>query len=211
MQALQDSSLQALLQTGKIWQAGQQAEHSVPRIATGHDELDKILHGGLQTGQIHEVQVPRWFCGELTLLRGALEKAGEQQQPVFWINPPAIPYGPGLSYVGSDQGSHIVLADLNEEEAVWALELILRAGCAGVVAGWCSSLSATATRRLQRAVQGTSTLAMIFSAPVSTEARSYQTRLRGHLDQGLLRWQVLKRPGSWPCDLGWEAIPAWRA
>ncbi|RUO27054.1 hypothetical protein CWE09_10295 [Aliidiomarina minuta] len=211
MQPLQDSSLQSLLQTGKLWQAGQQSESSQLRIATGHQGLDETLHGGLQIGQLHEVQVPRWFCGEVSLLRGALKKAGEQQEPVFWLNPPATPYAAGLSYIGSAPASHIVLTELGEDEAVWALELILRAGCAAVAAAWCSSLSATAARRLQRAVQGTSTLAVIFSAPVSTEARSYQTRLRAHLEHGQLRWQIIKRPGGWPCELDWEAVPTWRS
>lgn len=210
MQALQNSSLQSLLQKGQLWQAGQSVEQGQQRIATGHGELDKLLQGGLQPGQLHEIQVPRWFCGELTLLSGALRLAAEEQRPVFWVNPPAAPYAPGLSYAGAAHSPHSVLTDLRDDEASWAMEMILQAGCAAVVIGWCPALSVNGVRRLQRAVQGTSTLAVVISTELPSEARSYQVRLRVHLHQSRLRWQVIKRPGGWPCELDWESVPVWK-
>ena len=73
-------------------------EETLTKLSTGYAGLDQALGGGFRTGQLHEIQAAQTFIGESRILRGPLAYADEQQCPVFWVNPPAVPSLNGMRY-----------------------------------------------------------------------------------------------------------------
>ena len=73
-------------------------EETLTKLSTGYTGLDQALGGGFRTGQLHEIQAAQAFIGESRILRGPLAYADEQQCPVFWVNPPAVPSLHGMRY-----------------------------------------------------------------------------------------------------------------
>ncbi|MGX5915655.1 ImuA family protein [Aliidiomarina sp. Khilg15.8] len=201
--------LEHLLQSGQVWR-GQ--THSLPDnelASTGYAQLDELLGGGLAYGHLHEVQLPLPFVGELQLVRHALQNAAVQSKPVFWINPPAQPQASCLSRACGSDAQHVVLENLAEPDAVWAMRTVLQANCAAVCLLWLAQPGAHDVRILQKALQGQQGLGVIFCTPMTAEARSYHTRLRAVVEQSQLRWQIIKRPQGWPTETRPQRMRCW--
>lgn len=201
--------LESLLQTGQIWRGQAPVSSHQERTPTGYAQLDALLGGGLAYGHVHEVQLPLPFVGELQLVRNALVETASQSKPIFWINPPAQPQASSLSRICGSGAQHIVLEGLSDTDAVWAMRTVLQANSAGVSLLWLAHPGATDVRILQKAMQGQQGLAVVFCAPMNAEARSYHTRLRAVVEQGQLRWQVVKRAQGWPTETRPQRMPCW--
>jgi len=207
----QAPSIQQLVNSGAVWRGANSEALSksseYPPVSTGLKELDAYLSagsqlpGGWQWGRMHEVQCPHWFMGEVHLLHAALRLAAAEQAPVFWVAPPAIPYAHTLSRLTGPGAEHIHVRATKSQEALWATESILDAGCARVVCLWANELSQTDSRKLHLAIQGKRTLGFVFTQTLSAEARSFATRIRLpqlHLQEPC---KLLKRQGGWPVTL----------
>ena len=87
--------LQYLKHKGHVFEGSQplfgKEEESLTKLSSGYSGLDQALGGGFRTGQLHEVQTAHAFIGETRILWGPLAYADDQQCPVFWVNPPAVP------------------------------------------------------------------------------------------------------------------------
>src|SRR5262245_49722995 len=95
--------LNELLQNPAIWRADTLPAAPCRRLLSGFSELDALLGaGGWPVGAVIEVLTDRQGIGELTLLLSALREA---ERTLLWINPPYLPYAPGLRIAGVDAAS----------------------------------------------------------------------------------------------------------
>jgi hypothetical protein len=77
------------------------------------------------------------------------------------IAPPYRPYAPAWQHAGVVL-SQLHVIDTDAKGALWAMEQVLRAGCAGAVLGWPLKADDQALRRLQVAAETGQTLGFAF-------------------------------------------------
>ncbi|MCC5878403.1 MAG: hypothetical protein JJU03_00700 [Idiomarina sp.] len=202
-----DDRLAKLIQRGYVFNARQRNVMHSERLPTGYRQLDKVLGGGLMLGALHEVQTPQPFSGESVLFKAALQRAQAKQQPVFWLNPPALPFLPGLQ---ASESPHTIVNHLQENELQWAAAQVLQELHEGVVLIWQPTPSAEAIRQWQRAIRSDSQVyALVICQPMAQEARAYCNRLRLNLVDGSVSFEVLKRQGGWPAQTLAEPLRPW--
>lgn len=92
-------SLDNLLGRGDIWVG--QAKRSLAKatVASGHDELDRVLTGGWPVGSLLEVCQEGSLHAEWPLLGSAI---ANQSGSIFLIDPPLVPFGAALVELGID-------------------------------------------------------------------------------------------------------------
>ena len=201
------ADLNKLIQKGQLFNARLQTSAAVERLSTGYTRLDHLLGGGLSLGHLHEVQVPGLFSGESLVFKASVQRAASRQQPVFWLNPPAQPFLPGLN---ASAAQHMVLESLAEEELQWSAAQILRELKGGVVLIWHPHPSAQTVRTWQRSLQADSDIfVLVISQHMAEEARAYSSRVRLCLRADKVHFEILKRPGGWPVQTQPERIPPW--
>lgn len=201
--------LTKMLQSGKVFCASQSRPITVSSqtvVSSGYPALDRELGGGLGYGCLHEIQLPRLFVGENQLWQHALAYADKHAQPVFWVNPPAQPYIPGMQ---ARSALHTVVKTNSKVDLQWAVKQLLQGLKCGVVLVWSAAPDSTCVRLWQRALHNEGVFALVFSGYVGNEARAYHTRLRLELASHQLRWSVLKRRGGWPVCTSYEPLPMW--
>lgn len=202
MHSVSNPVLQRMLQRGQLFSGPELATESagIRHFPTGYEELDQWLGGGLQQGRLHEVQLAYPFCGESHLWRSAVADALQHHAPVFWINPPATVNLAGIARYSEESRSpvHIVLESLDDDELVWCAKQILHEVNYGVVLLWHRSPHSEWVRQWQRALQHGGLTVLVFCLYMDAAARAYHTRLRAVVERGLLRWDIVKRPGGWP-------------
>lgn len=202
-----NDALNKLIQRGQVFNAKQQEVVPRKRLSTGYRQLDQLFGGGLTLGALHEVQTPQPFSGESLIFKAALQHAQVNSHPVFWLNPPAQPFAPGLQMKGC---RHTMLTNLSERELQWAAAQVLKELQQGVVLIWLSQPSADTIRQWQRALDVDSEVfALVICQPMDHEARAYSSRIRLNLDSGNLSFDILKRPGGWPARTLPEPLRAW--
>lgn len=191
-------------------QANKLSSASRQHIATGFAGLDHALGGGLALGKLHEFQRPADFYGDSQLVQAAVAYANSA--PVFWLNPPAQPFVPGLQHAAE----HYVLDQLSDEEIKWASSQIISNLGHGVVLLWHPQPDVQTVRSWQRAMQqAPEALVLVFSGLMPQEARAYHTRVRVRLHAATsasssIAFDVLKRPGGWPVSLDAEKLAVHR-
>ena len=136
-----------------VWR-GRRSVAPVPATATGFPVLDALLPGqGWPVGGLCEVLHPLDGVGELALVLPALARlACDALRPVVWVAPPYWPFAPALRAHGLDL-AHVRVIQAAPQQALWAAEQCLRAGCCAAVLVWPQRIDGTALRRLQLAAE----------------------------------------------------------
>ena len=167
MQAGQDS-IEALLARagGRLWRGRGAIESSNgpdgAHWATGHAALDAALPGGgWPAGALSELLLPEFLLGEVRLLAPVMRALNRDARWISWLNPPAIPYAPGLAQAGLDLRYHLWLPALPATDAWWALEQLARQPASGLALAWVEPLDAHSLRRLQLAAETGGGLAVL--------------------------------------------------
>ncbi|KKW69062.1 hypothetical protein AAV94_01245 [Lampropedia cohaerens] len=147
--SLRSTTLQDLLHTRQVWQGHGVTTAPERGIPTGLPALDAALpQGGWPPAALTEILLPAIGCGELTLLLPTVARLSQDHQHVVLVAPPAVPFASAWRAQGVQlQYLHVLQADA--EQALWAMEQCLRAGCCAAVLAWPHTASYAALRRLQ--------------------------------------------------------------
>lgn len=195
-------SLTGLLQRGDLWYGRGVSPSAQPRVTTGHPELDDRLGGGWPVGAISELLLDQQGIGELRLLMPTLARWSQQGRWQAWVEPPYVPYAPALAAAGIDLSRFLRVRAPEPNNALWALEQVLRSGSCAAVVGWAVRADTRRLRRLQLAAeQGGASLFLFLplSAAQRPSPAAVRLELRGSPEG--LRVHLLKRRGGWPQDL----------
>lgn len=197
--------LAALLGSGKLWRGQESAR--VRAEPTGHARLDAWLPGGgWPQAALSEVLHAEPGTGELGLVLPLLAQLTQRQQHVAFVNPPLVPYAPGLLQRGVSLDHVLVVqpqasgAGDQHSESLWASEQLLRSGYAAVLV-WADAASPQALRRLQLAAEETGGQALLFrslkrASEFSPAALRLAVRREASLGGGSTQVQVLKARGG---------------
>ncbi|MES2883220.1 MAG: translesion DNA synthesis-associated protein ImuA [Pseudomonadota bacterium] len=165
--------LAALIHSGQLWRGQEKAR--VRTEPTGHPRLDAWLPGGgWPKAALSEVLHAEPGTGELGLALPLLAQLTQAQQHIAFINPPLVPYAPGLLQRGVALDYVLVVQPQTlaaqacgqrvsdrQNESLWAAEQLLRAGYAAVLV-WADIASPQALRRLQLASEESGGQALLF-------------------------------------------------
>lgn len=192
--------VEALVQKGLVWQGQRTPLHKSEKqfVSTGWPELDEQLGGGWLQGSVNELQRQQPFSGELPLL---LPLLAQPNTTALWLNPPAMPYAPGLVYQQVALSQQLVVQEPDDKLALWAAEQALQSGAIHQVLLWHAGLSAAAVRRLQKAAEAAQKLCFVITPEqLNDEARAYTMRLKLSCQYATGEFQVavLKRRFGWP-------------
>lgn len=156
-------ALDALLRDPRVWR-GHDAAPAVSRQSSGWAALDEALPAqGWPDAGLIEILMTSDGIGELALVMPTLARLSSAGKPVVVIAPPYRPYVPAWKNAGVAL-AHLHVIDADAKGALWAMEQVLRAGCAGAVLGWPMKADDQALRRLQVAAETGQTLAFAFRA-----------------------------------------------
>ena len=193
------ASVAQLAQLPGVWRGGDLEHASHPVLPTGHARLDAELPGGgWPSGTLSEVLHDGAGIGEVTFLAGALARAAEGARLVAWINPPHLPYAPGLAQAGIPVESCLVVRPAHREDALWAAEQALKSGACGAVLLWMERFAEEYAwlRRLQMAAESGRAMAVLLRS-TAAEKHSTPAHLRVVLARarGALEVRIPKRRG----------------
>ena len=159
-----------------LWRASQLARGHGRVVDTGNPALSAELPGGgWPVGARVDLLVQQAGVGELRLLRPALSLLGKR--PIALVQPPHIPDGLGLGYIGLSLDRLIQVKAPKTADALWAAEQILRAGSCGALVFWSQYVQASSLRRLHLAAQSSETL-FIMVRPLAVVQDSSPALLR---------------------------------
>jgi hypothetical protein len=145
-------------------------------VDTGYPALSAELPGGgWPVGALIDLLVQQAGVGEMRLLRPALSALG--QRPVALVQPPHIPDGLGLAYIGLPLEQLLQVKAPKTADALWSAEHILRAGSCGALVFWTQYVQSSSLRRLHLAAQSSETL-FIMVRPLAAERDSSPAILR---------------------------------
>lgn len=158
---------------------GALADAQRPVLPFGVAEIDDHLPGGgLMRGALHEVfaadaGIATAFCA---LLAGRLASA-DGSQSILWCERPwaldaGALYGPALLQFGIDPARVILARPRRDEDALWAMEEGLHCPRLAAVVGEITSMSLTASRRLQLAAEETGVTALMLRSKTDKPAPS---------------------------------------
>ncbi len=155
---------------------GRLAQAPQGSVASGYDELDAQLPGGVWPARaLTELLLPRAGVGELRLLAPALAAVQAQGRDLLWLDPPAEPCAWALAELGVNVKQMVLVRSRQvlktkapprpaagavnpAADVLWALEHALKSGHLGAALAWLPAhpgvrLPADALRRLQLAAQ----------------------------------------------------------
>jgi len=151
-----------LLQNPQLWHGSASSAPRQGGRSTGWAALDAALPlQGWPASGLVEVLRAADGLGELSLLLPTLAALSAQQRPILVIAPPYCPYAPTWHRAGV-QLAQLHLVEATAQDAFWAMEQALRAGCCGAVLGWPLQADDRALRRLQIAADDGHTLGFVF-------------------------------------------------
>jgi len=154
-----------------LWRASQLGSAHGRTVASGDAGLDAELPGrGWPTGALTEVIVPQPGCGELRLLKAALETVATR--PVFVLQPPHRLQPAAFTWWGVGAENIRVLKAATTADSLWAAEQILRARTAGALLFWQQQVRPEALRRLHLAAQRADTLLFLFRPTAAANSTS---------------------------------------
>jgi protein ImuA len=159
-----------------LWRASQLARGRGRVVETGYPALSaEIPGGGWPVGALVDLLVQQAGVGEMRLLRPALGSLGAR--PIALVQPPHIPNGLGLGYIGLELGGLLRVSAPKTADALWSAEQILRAGSCGALIFWAQHVQASSLRRLHLAAQSSGTL-FFMVRPVAAAQDSSPALLR---------------------------------
>ena len=159
-----------------LWRASQLARGGRRTLDTGYPALSTELPGGgWPIGALVDLLVQTPGVGEMRLLRPALSSLGEL--PIALVQPPHIPDGLGLNYIGLPLDRLLQIKASKSADAFWSAEQILRAGSCGALILWAQHAQASSLRRLHLAAQSSETL-FIMVRPLASAQDSSPALLR---------------------------------
>ncbi|BCF89066.1 translesion DNA synthesis-associated protein ImuA [Paraburkholderia largidicola] len=159
-----------------LWRASQLARGGRRTLDTGYPALAAELPGGgWPIGALVDLLVQVPGVGEMRLLRPALSSMGDR--PIALVQPPHIPDGLGLSYIGLSLDRLLHVKARTSADAFWSAEQILRAGTCGALILWAQHAQASSLRRLHLAAQSSETL-FIMVRPLASAQDSSPALLR---------------------------------
>ncbi|MEM5344691.1 translesion DNA synthesis-associated protein ImuA [Paraburkholderia azotifigens] len=159
-----------------LWRASQLARGGRRTLDTGYPALSTELPGGgWPIGVLVDLLVQTPGVGEMRLLRPALSSLGER--PIALVQPPHIPDGLGLDYIGLSLDQLLQVKAPKSADAFWSAEQILRAGTCGALILWAQHAQASSLRRLHLAAQSSETL-FIMVRPLASAQDSSPALLR---------------------------------
>jgi len=126
-------SLDNLLGRGDIWVG--QAKRSVAKatIASGNNELDKVLAGGWPLGSLLEICQEGSLHAEWSLLASAL---ANQSGSIFLIDPPFVPFGATLAELGIDLNRLYIVRTSSKALFVSAVVELAKSSQCGALLAW---------------------------------------------------------------------------
>jgi len=194
------SPLASLLGRPDVWQASAAIRKPVG-IPTGHSALDAQLHqGGWPLGAITELLSDHSGSGELQILMPALARLSRQGRKLMFINPPFLPYAPGLHRQGVDLAQLVLIQTHDLAEQVWAASQTLRADSSGALLLWPArgAITHPQLRKLQLAAQSSRSMAVVFR-PTRASAATSPAALRLAISPapGVCHLHILKQHGGW--------------
>ncbi|MGF6778334.1 translesion DNA synthesis-associated protein ImuA [Paraburkholderia sp. GAS334] len=140
-----------------LWRASQLARVRGGMLDTGYAALSAELPGGgWPLGALVDLLVEQAGVGEIRLLRPALSALGNR--PIVLMQPPHIPNGLGLEYIGLPLKQLMRIRAAKITDALWSAEQILRAGSCGALLFWAQHVKTSSLRRLHLAAQSSETL-----------------------------------------------------
>ena len=140
-----------------LWRASQLARGRGRAVDTGYPALSEELPGGgWPVGALVDLLVQQAGVGEMRLLRPALSTLGKR--PVAMVQPPHVPNGLGLEYIGLPPDQLLQVRTSKTADALWSAEQILRAGSCGALLFWTQYAQTSSLRRLHLAAQSSDTL-----------------------------------------------------
>lgn len=193
------ASVAQLVKLPGVWRGGELENVAHPVLPTGHAPLDAELPGGgWPTGTLTEVLHDGAGIGEVSFLAGALARAAQGARLVAWINPPHLPYAPGIAMAGIPLASCLVVRPAHREDALWSAEQALRSGACGAVLLWMERFAEeyAALRRLQMAAEAGRAMAVLLRSTAALK-HSSPSHLRVVLarEDGALQVRIPKRRG----------------
>lgn len=168
-------------------------------LCTGYAELDSALGGGWPRGALSEFLVPDQGLAALGLVLPAMARLSREERWIAWIDPPQLPYAPGLAAQGVELPRLLLLHTPGPEDGLWTLEQALGSGDCAAVLAWPRALPGQALRRLQLAAESGNALGWLFRPPAAVRERSpaaLRVQVQARVDGGS-EVQVLKRRGGW--------------
>jgi protein ImuA len=178
-----------------LWRASQLARGRARVVETGYPALSAELPGGgWPLGALVDLLVQQMGIGEMRLLQPALSALGER--PIALLQPPQIPNGLGLGYIGLPLDRLFLVKAPKTADALWSAEQILRAGSCGALIFWASHAQPSSLRRLHLAAQSGETL-FVMVRPLTVAQNASPALLRVALRpsaEGLMA-DIVKRRG----------------
>lgn len=178
-----------------LWRASQLARGRAWVVETGYPVLSvELPGGGWPLGALIDLLVPQAGVGEMRLLQPALSALSER--PIALLQPPQIPNGLGLGYIGLPLDRLFHVKAPKTADALWAAEQVLRAGSCGALIFWASHVQSSSLRRLHLAAQSGETLfVMVRPSTVAQEASPALLRLALRPSAIGLMADIVKRRG----------------
>jgi len=162
---------------------------------TGFADLDKALPQAGWSAGVLELLLDLPGHGELSLLLPAMRQLQAEGRWIALVNPPAVPYAPGLQYAGVDLSRLVVLPNLASEQAAWASEQLLQNASCGLVLAWFNPQKAKVTQRLQLAAKAQNNLCVLcrpLAALRQSSLAQSRIELQAHEQGALLRLHKLQ-------------------
>ena len=174
-------------------------------ISTGYDNLDSALpNKGWPKNGLVEIEYQATGNGELRLVVPALRELSQSRnQWITWINPPLIPYAPGLQSLGVDTGKILLIHTKQNQDTLWSLEKSCKSkNCSAVLAWINRPFSFKETQRLQLAAKVGGNVVYLFYPGSNHTERSSASELRLLLkttaQPGTINVDVSKKRRGWP-------------
>ncbi len=205
------NNLNSLLHSTGMWRAASINPGFQPGIPTGYAALDQLLPGNGWPGQgLTELLYRQPGIGELRLLGPGLAHLSQQdKRRILLINPPFIPYAPGLAGLGIHLSSILVVRPETAADSLWVAEKALASESCCAVLLWPDAIATRDVRRLQLAGKSGQCLGILFR-PARTAKQASPAELRIELKPGphhdldnqtCLHLSILKRRGGWATEL----------
>lgn len=198
-------TLEQLLRRSDIWRGQSQGFAPQAALDSGHSELNTcLLHKGWPLGSLVEICQPAAFNGahmvsqgEWLLLAPALRQIKEGYTVL--LNPPALPFAPGLIQAGMDLDRLLVVAAEKKADFLASFTELARADICTALMAWQPkhNLSYTELRKCQLACSEGKGLYLLFR-PLSVQQQSSPAalRLRSQLHLRSLEIHIFKQKGS---------------
>lgn len=191
---------QMLRRADLVWRPGERRVPTRAGLPTGYAVLDSVLReSGWPRGALVELLSGQAGIGELRLLLPVLAAMSASGLYQIWIDPPCLPYAPGLAMRGIDFDRLVVMRPGDHKQWLWATEQALRSPGCGAVLCWAGSGRSryAELRKLQVAAAERGCVGFVFANPKGAESAS-PAALRLKLSASLegLTVEVVKQRGA---------------